>query len=128
MGFYLYFLIGIAGGLLGGMGMGGGTALIPLLVLFCGVEQGVAQGLNLLSFVPMSAVALTVHARRGLVKGREALPVALPALLLSALFSLLSDRVPSALLKLSFGVFLILLSLIRLKIALSPPAHVKNRM
>ena len=125
MGFYLYFLIGIAGGLLGGMGMGGGTALIPLLVLFCGVEQGVAQGLNLLSFVPMSAVALTVHARRGLVKGREALPVALPALLFSALFSLLSDRVPSALLKLSFGVFLILLSLIRLKTAVSAPPRMK---
>lgn len=128
MAFYLFLLIGVAGGLLGGMGMGGGTALIPLLVLFCGVEQGVAQGLNLLSFVPMSAVALTVHAKRGLVKGREAFPVALPALLFSALFSLLSDFLPSAVLKLSFGTFLILLSLIRLKNALSAPAHAKIRM
>ena len=52
MSFYLYFLAGIAGGIPGGMGMGGGTALIPLLVLLCGAEQGVAQGINLLSFLP----------------------------------------------------------------------------
>lgn len=127
MAFYLLFACGVLGGILGGMGMGGGTLLIPLLTL-AGVPQNIAQGLNLLSFVPMSAVALTVHAKRGLVKGREALPVALPALLFSALFSLLSDFLPSAVLKLSFGTFLILLSLIRLKNALSAPAHAKIRM
>lgn len=115
MSFYLYFFAGVAGGLLGGMGMGGGTALIPLLVLFCGVEQGTAQGINLLSFVPMSAVALAVHAKKGLVEKGEAFAIALPALLTSALFSLLSGLIPSALLKLAFGTFLILLSLVRLR-------------
>ncbi len=118
MSFYLFFLAGIAGGLLGGMGMGGGTALIPILVLFLGVEQGAAQGINLLSFVPMSIVALSVHAKSGLVKGKEALPVALSALLTSALFSVFSGYVPSALLKLSFGVFLVFLALARLRRAL----------
>ena len=57
MSFYLYFLCGILGGVLGGMGMGGGTVLIPLLTIFCGVEQGAAQGVNLLSFLPMSLLA-----------------------------------------------------------------------
>ena len=38
MAFFLFFLCGIAGGVLGGMGMGGGTALIPLLTVLCGVE------------------------------------------------------------------------------------------
>ncbi len=68
MSFYLYFLCGILGGVLGGMGMGGGTVLIPLLTIFCGVEQGAAQGVNLLSFLPMSLLALTVHAKNGLLK------------------------------------------------------------
>lgn len=118
MSFYVFFLCGILGGLLGGMGMGGGTALIPLLTLFCGVEQGVAQGVNLLSFLPMSLFALAVHRRQGLVKIHEALSVALPALLTSALFSILSGLIPPAPLKLSFGVFLIVLSLLRLRSAL----------
>lgn len=117
MSFYVYFLCGAAGGLLGGMGMGGGTALIPLLTLFCGVEQGVAQGVNLLSFLPMSLFALSVHKKQGLVRGKEALAVALPALLTSALFSFISDLIPPAPLKLSFGIFLIVLSLLRLRSA-----------
>ncbi len=120
MSFYLFFLAGAAGGLLGGMGMGGGTALIPILVLFLGVEQSAAQGINLLSFVPMAVVALSVHAKCGLVRGREAVPVALPALLTSALFSVCAGYIPSALLKLSFGIFLICLSLARLRRAFSP--------
>ena len=47
MAFLTLFLCGVAGGLLGGMGMGGGTALIPLLTLF-GVPQAAAQGVPLL--------------------------------------------------------------------------------
>lgn len=122
MSFYVFLLAGALGGLLGGMGMGGGTALIPVLVLLCGVEQGAAQGVNLLSFVPMALVALSVHARQGLVKWRAVLSFALPALLFSALFSLASDLLPSAVLKAAFGVFLTALSLVRLKRAISAPS------
>ncbi len=118
--FHLFLLAGLLGGVLGGMGMGGGTALIPVLVLLCGVEQGTAQGVNLLSFVPMALVALSVHARGGLVKPKAALSFALPALAASALFSFASGLLPSAVLKMSFGVFLVILSLVRLKRAVSP--------
>lgn len=119
MSFYLYFLAGILGGVLGGMGMGGGTALIPLLVLFLGAEQGVAQGINLLSFMPMALVALTVHAKQGLVRPKEALFVALPALFTSVLFSLFSARIPPSVLKTVFGGFLAVLAVFRLKDALN---------
>ena len=54
MSFLVFLVCGVCGGVLGGMGMGGGTLLIPLLTIFCGVEQGIAQGVNLLSFLPMS--------------------------------------------------------------------------
>ena len=39
MSFYLYLLLGFLGGIPAGMGMGGGTVTIPLLVLVGGVEQ-----------------------------------------------------------------------------------------
>ena len=74
MSFYLFFLCGVLGGVLGGMGMGGGTALIPLLTLLLGVPQAAAQGVNLLSFFPMAALALTVHAKNGLLK-KEGAPL-----------------------------------------------------
>ena len=110
MAFILLFACGIAGGVLGGMGMGGGTALIPLLTIFCGVEQGVAQGINLISFLPMSALALSVHAKNGLLAGKGIWWIILPALLTSVLFSLLAVVVPSAALGRGFGVFLVVLS------------------
>ena len=113
MSFYIYLLCGLLGGLLGGMGMGGGTALIPLLTIFVGVEQGIAQGVNLLSFLPMSAVALTIHFKAGLLKA-ESLPwLCIPALLFSVLFSLLAARLPSSVLKSGFGAFLVVLALVR---------------
>ena len=113
MSFYLYLLCGLAGGLLGGMGMGGGTALIPLLTIFLGVEQGVAQGVNLLSFLPMSAVALTVHARAGLLRVQSLPLLCIPALVFSVLFSLLATQLPGRVLRSGFGAFLVILSLIR---------------
>ncbi len=118
MSFYLFFLCGVAGGLLGGMGMGGGTALIPLLTIFLGVRQRTAQGINLISFLPMSAAALFVHAKSGLLETREILPLAIPALLLGALSSLVAGLLPQTVLKTSFGLFLVILSLFRLKNAL----------
>ena len=114
MSFYLYLFCGAAGGLLGGMGMGGGTALIPLLTLFCGVEQRAAQGVNLLSFLPMSAAALFVHQRDGLLKREGAVSFALPALVTSFAFSLLAARLPSLVLRTGFGCFLMILGIFRL--------------
>ncbi len=114
MSFVVFLLCGVAGGLLGGMGMGGGTALIPLLTLFCGVEQAAAQGVNLLSFLPMSAAALLVHKKSGLLARENIASFALPALFVSAAASLLAARLPSRVLRTGFGCFLIVLSLFRL--------------
>ena len=94
--------------------MGGGTALIPLLTLFLGVPQAAAQGVNLLSFFPMAALALSVHAKNGLLK-KEGLPfLVLPALVLSAAAALLAAHLPALLLRRAFGGFLVALSLFRL--------------
>ena len=114
MAFLLLVLCGLAGGVLGGMGMGGGTALIPLLTLF-GVDQAAAQGVNLLAFLPMAALALAVHAKAGLVRGEGLTPLVLPALAFSALGSLLAAHLPSDVLEKGFGVFLIVLALFRLR-------------
>ena len=120
MAFYLLFLAGLAGGVLGGMGMGGGTLLIPILTLFLGVEQGVAQGVNLLSFLPMSLAALSVHAKSGLLERRGLGWIILPALLFSLLFSLLAAHIPAGMLKRGFGVFLVILSFFQFRSALKP--------
>ncbi len=118
MSFLLLFLAGLAGGVFGGMGMGGGTLLIPLLVLM-GVPQKFAQAMSLFSFLPMSAAALSVHAKNGLIERGKVLPLALPAVLCSALFALLAFFLPARALRTGFAVFLVFLSLFRFRAALS---------
>ncbi len=107
MSFYVYLILGFLGGIPAGMGMGGGTVTIPLLVLVGGVEQKIAQCANLFSFLPMSAGALKTHADNGLLQTKGILWVILPALLLSALGAFVAASLSSELLRKGFGVFLI---------------------
>jgi len=104
-------LIGLAGGTLGGMGMGGGTLLIPLLTVFCKVPQHAAQGINLISFVPMAAAALIIHFKKKLVDLKGVLYIIIPSCVAAAGAAFLAKGVPAGLLKRLFGGFIIVLGL-----------------
>lgn len=105
----LYIIFGIIGGLLGGMGMGGGTLLIPLLTIGLSVPQQTAQFINLVAFIPMSALALIVHMRNGYVVKKRIFYVIVPALVFAVAGSFIATVVSAAILKKAFGGFLILL-------------------
>ena len=51
---------GTLSGMIGAMGLGGGGVLIIYLTLFLGMEQGIAQGVNLIFFFPCAVFALIV--------------------------------------------------------------------
>ena len=108
-----YGLIGILGGVLGGMGMGGGTILIPLFTIFLSVEQHVAQAVNLVSFVPTGIVALIFHIKNKLIVKKGILYIVIPAMVLSVVGSLISINIKGELLQRFFGGFLLILSAIQ---------------
>ena len=105
----LYIIFGIIGGLLGGMGMGGGTLLILMLTIGLSVLQQTAQFINLVAFIPMSALALIVHIRNGYVVKKRIFYVIVPALVFAVAGSFIATVVSAAILKKAFGGFLILL-------------------
>ncbi len=111
---FLFVLIGFLGGLLGGMGMGGGTILIPMLTWFLGFEQKVAQLINLLSFVIMAFFALIVHFKNKLVNLRVGLITAVGGIVTAVIFSLFVKKIEEKILKILFAVFLIILGLFQL--------------
>ncbi len=113
MSFYLYLLYGFIGGIIGGMGMGGGTLTIPLLTIFGGVEQKVAQCANLFAFLPMSPIALIQHAKKGLVNTQGITYILVPAMLFSLIGATLATLIEGRLLKNLFGLFLIALAIFR---------------
>ena len=69
-------LFGFIGGVLGGMGMGGGTLLIPLLTIGLKLSQQNSQAIKLLAFLPMSIIALIIHTKNKLVNYKIAIPIA----------------------------------------------------
>ena len=109
----IFALIGAVSGVLGGMGMGGGTALIPLLTVFTNVHQKSAQAINLISFIPMAVVALILHFKNGLVRKKNLLWVIIPACLFAVLGSILCIFIDVKLLRRIFGGFLIALSFLQ---------------
>ncbi|MGN0134608.1 MAG: TSUP family transporter, partial [Anaerotignum sp.] len=57
--------IGFFSGIISGMGIGGGTILIPALLFLTGIDQHQAQGVNLIYFIPTAITALITHQKKG---------------------------------------------------------------
>ena len=110
MNWLWFILAGAAGGVLAGMGMGGGTLTIPILVLLLSVERLTAQFVNLIAFLPTGVAALGLHLKNGLVEPRPLLPVlatAVPASVVTSFFAL--D--PAPLVGRLYGGFLVAVAL-----------------
>lgn len=110
MSFYLYLLVGFFSGVLGGMGMGGGTILIPALTVLLGVEQHVAQATNLIAFLPMALFTLNMHRRNGLLKTQGLLEIIIAGTVLSVVTGFIAAFLPSSVLRKLFGAFLVFLA------------------
>ena len=109
--FLWLFIAGLISGIIGGMGMGGGTLLIPILTIFLGFKQKNAQAINLLVFIPMSLFALIIHIKNKLVDFKVGIPVILSGAIFSILGSYLASVLSNALLKKIFAIFLLLVGI-----------------
>ena len=100
-------LAGVVSGVIGGMGMGGGTLLIPILTIFLSFEQKNAQAINLLVFIPMAIVALIIHIKNKLVDLKVGVPIICSGVIFSIAGSMLAGLLGNKILQKIFGVFLL---------------------
>lgn len=100
-------LIGFLSGIISGMGIGGGTILIPTLVLLRNIPQQQAQGINLVVFLPVSIVALITHYREGNIDFSFAKWIIFGGIIGSIIGSILAIKIKPDNLKKYFGVFLL---------------------
>ncbi|MBQ9104171.1 MAG: sulfite exporter TauE/SafE family protein [Clostridia bacterium] len=116
---YLWFVLaGALSGILGGMGMGGGTVLIPLLSIFYKVGQHTAQAVNLISFIPMAIVALIMHLKNKFVRFDKVLFIVLPGIATCIVGCYIANAIGGELLRRFFGGFLLILSVFQFLSAL----------
>lgn len=113
MNWLWYILSGLCAGVAAGMGMGGGTLLIPVLTLALGLPQHAAQGVNVLAFLPAAVAALVIHAKAGRLHLRACLPIIFAGALGALAASFLAGRIDAPWLRRMFGGFLILLACLR---------------
>lgn len=106
MNIFVLIVFGFLAGIIGGMGMGGGTVLVPLLS-FLDLPQKTIQAINLISFLPMCFVALCVHSKKGLLKPKNILYVVIPAVIFSLVGALVAGDTQNKLLRIVFALFLI---------------------
>lgn len=104
-------LAGLLSGIIGGMGLGGGAVLIIYLTVFKDVEQLRAQGINLLFFIPIASVAVTIYAIKKQIKWRVTIPIAVGGILGAAGGFFLTDFLGGNLTAKMFGGFLIFLGI-----------------
>ncbi len=107
----LVYIIGLFTGMLSGLAVGGGTLLVPALVIVMGLDQHLAQGVCLASFIPTAVVAVITHYRQGNVNIRLALSLTLGALIGAAIGATLAREVNAVILRKLFGIFLIVMGL-----------------
>ncbi len=100
-------LVGVAGGLLSGMfGIGGGTIIVPALVLWLGVQQKLAAGTSVAAILPTSVVGATSYALQGHVDWIAALCIAAGVIGGAQVGTLLLAKLPTGVIQWSFMAFL----------------------
>jgi uncharacterized protein len=99
--------IGLAAGLLSGLfGVGGGTVIVPMLVLLLGFDQRLASGTSLAAIVPTAAVGVVSYAVHGSVAWIAGLILAVGAVIGAQIGTWLLHRTSVVVLRWAFIAFL----------------------
>ena len=104
-------LAGLFCGAFSGLGIGGGTLLMVWMTAVIGLDQRVAQGMNLLYFLPTAVCAWSFHIKNRLIRWRIVLPAILTGCASALGAALLATVMDTGLLRKLFGGFLILVGL-----------------
>ena len=107
----LTVIIGFLSGIISGMGIGGGAILIPALILTYGIEQKLAQGINLVYFLPTAVIALIVHIKKKNVDIKTAAIIGACGIIGAIGGSLIAMRLSNHSFQRFFGIFLLLIGI-----------------
>lgn len=107
----LTVLIGFLSGIISGMGIGGGAILIPALIMTQGIEQKLAQGINLVYFLPTAVFALIIHIKNKNADIKNAAVIGGCGVVGAIVGSYFAMNMSNDLLRRMFGIFLALIGL-----------------
>lgn len=119
--------IGLIAGVIGSLGMGGGTVLILLLSVYSGVEQHIAQGTNVIFFAPMAITAIIMFIKQKRINFKIAIPICIWGLIGATIGANISSKMNVGVLRKIFGGFLILIAIYQIYSSFKMYKKEKNR-
>ncbi len=105
------YIIGIIAGIIGGLGMGGGTILILLLTIFLNIEQNIAQGSNVIFFIPTAIAATLIFIKNKKINFKLAIPICIWGLVGAFIGASIASNIKVNILRDWFGIFLIIIAI-----------------
>ncbi|MDO4481420.1 MAG: sulfite exporter TauE/SafE family protein [Bacillota bacterium] len=107
-------LSGLVSGIIAGMGIGGGSILVPMLAVFTTLSQQEIQAINLTVFIPASITALTVHIKNKSVDFSLSRPIIICGLLGSAAGAFAALWLDGIILRKIFAFFILFIGIFQL--------------
>lgn len=111
MSYVGYVLIGLLAGIISGLGIGGGTLLIPALTFIYDLPQQQAQSVNLMYFIPTATVALISHFKSGNIERRPVKKLVLFGVVGAIAGSIIAVNMNPEVLRRFFGGFLLFMGI-----------------
>jgi uncharacterized membrane protein YfcA len=105
---FLFFVIGLLGGIAAGLfGVGGGIVIVPTLIYWAGFTQHMATGTSLAVLLPPIGLAATIeYYRHGNVDFRAALIIAASMFVGAWIGAYFANQLKGPYLRLLFGIFI----------------------
>lgn len=105
------FAVGLVTGTLSACGLGGGTLLLLYLSQVLAMDFQIAQGINLLFFLPAGFMAIPAHQKGGFLDKKVIIPAVISGLCTAVLGVFVGNAIETALVRKIFGGFLLILGL-----------------
>ena len=99
--------MGLLLGFLSGLGIGGGSLLLLWLTLALGIDSTTARGINLLFFLPASAISCFVRWKQGSLNPKTVLPAIFSGCIGSGLGIWIAKELDTEILQKGFGLLLL---------------------
>ena len=116
----IIFAAALFSGMAGGMGLGGGAVLIPVLTLFLNMPQKQAQVINLIYFVPTAVIALTDHIKNKRIEKNILPPMTAAGVIGCIIGAFAAMLLSGGVLRRMFGLFMSIMGIRELVIGIRP--------
>jgi uncharacterized protein len=104
-------VIGTAAGAFSGLlGVGGGSIMVPLLIIWLGYGEREATGTSMMAIVVIAALAVSLQAVYGNVDPQDAALVGIPAIGGAIAGTALQQRIPERLISVLFAALLVVIA------------------